>query len=148
VHKEHNLRKYLSKRHWCELARLMNRLRMAQGIQPTKEAYAALHAFVKAKNAQALASLEEAGEELIALHLLNVPNTLHRNLLSTNIIENSIRNVRGTTGRVTRWRGETKQADHWLGLAMVRVEKGFRKLAGYQELSMLAVALMRPEKAK
>jgi len=41
-----------------------------------------LEAFLQPLNAQALASLHEAGEDLIALHCLNVPNTLHRNLLS------------------------------------------------------------------
>ena len=146
VHKERNLRRYLSKRHWGELARLMNRLRKIQGADAAREALGELRAFVASKNAQALASLEEAGDELIALHLLEVPNTLHKNLLSTNIIENSIRNVRGTIGRVTRWREETDQAVRWMGLAMTRAEKGFRKLAGYRELPQLAEALKRPAK--
>ncbi|MDA7903797.1 hypothetical protein N9B31_09070 [Mariniblastus sp.] len=38
-------------------------------------------------NAESLKFLEEAGDELIALQSLDVPNTLHRNLLSTNAIE-------------------------------------------------------------
>lgn len=146
VHKERNLRRYLSKRHWGELARLMNRLRKAQGAEAAREALEALRKFVASKNAQALASLEEGGDELIALHLLGVPNTLHANLLSTNIIENSIRNVRSTIGRVTRWREETDQAARWMGLAASRAEKGFRKLAGYRELPQLAEALKRPVK--
>ena len=147
VHKERNLRKYLSKRHWGALAGLVGRLRKVQGARDAREALAELRSFVAGKNAEALASLEEAGEELIALHLLEVPNTLHRNLLSTNIIENSIRNVRGKLGRVTRWREETDQPRRWMAMALTETEKGFRKLAGYRDLPWLAQALVRKPKA-
>jgi len=81
---------------------------------------------------------------LIALQLLEVPNTLHRNLLSTNIIENAIRNIRGKIGRVTRWRQETDQARRWLAMGLTESEKGFRKLAGYGDLPELAEALTKP----
>jgi putative transposase len=141
VHKERNLRRYLSKRHWSELARLMKRLRMVQGETAAREVLAELRSFVASKNAQALESLDEAGDELIALHLLEVPSTLHRNLLSTNIIENGLRNVRGKIGRVTRWRKETNQAPRWIGMALTEIEKGFRRLAGYRDLSALTEAL-------
>lgn len=143
VHKERNLRRYLSRRHWGELSQCMNRLRKVQGAQDAREALAELYRFVEGKNAEALASLHEAGEELIALHLLEVPNTLHRNLLSTNIIENAIRNMRGKLGRVTRWREETDQPRRWLAMALTETEKGFHKLAGYRDLPWLARALER-----
>lgn len=45
---------------------------------------------------------------------MNVPNTLHRSLLSTNAIENSFLNTRCKLGRVTRFRAETDQASRWL----------------------------------
>lgn len=147
VHKERNLRRYLSRRHWGELAQWMCRLRKVQGAEAAREALAGLRTFVAGRNAEALASLEEAGEELIALHLLEVPNTLHKNLLSTNIIENSIRNMRGRLGRVTRWRKETDQARRWLAMALIETEKGFQKLAGYRELPQLARALTREPEA-
>jgi len=49
-----------------------------------------------------LASLDEAGDELTALRLLEGPNTLHKRMLSTNI-EDSIRNMRAKLGRVIQW---------------------------------------------
>jgi len=137
------LRQYLSKKDWSELSLLMNRLRKVQGADDGRKSLAELRSFVGKKNAEALASLDEAGEELIALHLLKVPNTLHKNLLSTNIIENSIRNIRLKTGRVSRWRKETDQAQRWLAMALTETEKGFRKLSGYQDLQNLAEALAR-----
>jgi uncharacterized NAD(P)/FAD-binding protein YdhS len=45
-------------------------------------------------------------------HLLNVPATLHLSLLCTKAIENVMRNYRGQTAKVTRWRAET---DHISG---------------------------------
>lgn len=147
VHKERNLKRYLSKRHWGALAQCIKRLRMVQGAQDAREALAELRSFVEGKNAEALASLDEAGDELIALHLLEVPNTLHKNLLSTNIIENAIRNMRGKLGRVTRWREETDQPRRWLAMALIETEKGFHKLAGYRDLPRLALALARNPEA-
>jgi len=143
VHKERNLKHYLSKRDWGELARLMARLRKAQGARAGREALADLRAFLAARNKEATASLDEAGEELIALHLLEVPNTLHVNLLSTNAIENSIGNIRRKLGRVTRWRVETDQPRRWLAVALTEVEKGFRRISGYRDLPALARALSR-----
>lgn len=80
----------------------MKRLRLAEGSEAAMEALAELRKFLKARNAQALASLEESGERLIALQKLNVPATLNVSLLSTNLIENAIHNYRRQTSRVTR----------------------------------------------
>ncbi len=147
VHKERNLRGKLSKRHWGELARLFKRLRSVQGKRAAEEVVGELRAFLKPLNAEALKSLEEAGDDLIALHRLNVPNTLHRNLLSTNAIENSFRNTRGKLGRVTRFRAETDQATRWLAFALTEVEKGFRRISGHRDLPSLVAALGRPSQA-
>jgi len=141
VHKERNIRGRLSKRHWGELARLFKRLREVEGETAGREAYSDIERFLADKNAAALESLREAGEELIALHCLNVPATLHVSLLSTNLIENSFRNTRRKLGRVTRFRAETNQASRWLAAALLEVEKGFRRLIGYKDLPRLAEAL-------
>lgn len=58
-------------------------------------------AILKPINAGAYRRLEEAGEDLLALHHLNVPNALDRSMLGTNAIENSVLNTRHDLGRVT-----------------------------------------------
>ena len=146
VHKERNIRAKLSKRHWGELARLFKRLREVQGKQAAEEVVGELEAFLEPRNAEALKSLQEAGKDLIALQSLDVPNTLHKNLLSTNAIENSFRNVRRKLGRVTRFRAETDQASRWLSFALLEAEKGFRRISGYRDLPHLTVALERKAK--
>lgn len=143
VHKERNIRSKLSKKHWGELARLFKRLRAVQGKEAAEEVVKELEEFLQGKNAESLKSLHEAGEDLIALQSLNVPSTLHRNLLSTNAIENSFRNTRGKLGRVTRFRAETDQATRWLAFALLEVEKGFRRISGHADMPKLVTALER-----
>ena len=141
VHKERNIKGKLSKRHWGELAQLFTRLRSVQGIEAAEEVFGQLKSFLEPINAEAFKSLHEAGEDLLALHRLEVPNTLHRSLLSTNAIENSFLNTRRKIGRVTRFRAETDQASRWLAYALVESEKGFRRISGHADLSHLISAL-------
>jgi transposase-like protein len=130
VHKERNIKGKLSKRHWGEVSRLFTRLRSVQGIAAAEEVFGDLKSFLEPINAEAYRSLHEAGDDLLALHRLNVPNTLHRSLLSTNAIENSFLNTRRKLGRVTRFRAETDQASRWLSYALLEAEKGFRRISG------------------
>lgn len=138
VHKERNIRAYLSRRHHGELTRLFNRLRKAEGLEAAQEALEDIRRFLKGKNAAALASLNEPGDELLAVHQLGAPATLNTTLLNTNCIENPFRNVRAKTRRVTRWRGETKMASKWLAYALLEAERGFRRINHCAELEKLA----------
>ena len=141
VHKERNLRGYLSRKDYTELARLFKRLRRCEGLDAATEAYADLKKFILGKNAQAQASLAEAEGEMIAIFALNLPNTLHVSLLSTNIIENSFRNLRGHLGRVCNWKRAESHTDLWLTSGFTIVEKGFRKIKGHKDIGKLEEAL-------
>ncbi len=145
IHKERNIRGYLSKRHYSELSGYFKRLRNAQGPETAREIYRELHAFLAAKNANALQSLEEAGEDIIALHLIDAPAGLNVSLLSTNFIENAFRNVRAKIGRVKRWRAETDQAERWLAYGLLDAERGFRRMKGCKYIPELIKKLKRPE---
>ena len=72
---------------------------------------------------------------------MDTPSTLHRSLLSTNIIENMINNFRRNSGRVNRWRLETDQAARWLVTGLLSAEEGFRRLPHYWDLPKLMVHL-------
>lgn len=141
VHKERNLRGYLPRKHWAELARLFKRLRLSQGPDGAKEAVDDIERFLANKNAQARASLEEAGSELLVLHRLNVSNELSISLLSTNCIENVFKNLRRHIGRVSRWRENTTQGDRWMASGLLLAAKGFHRIKGYEKLEELMRAL-------
>lgn len=148
VHKERDIRGYLSKSHWGELGRLFNRLRKAQGEKDAKEAADDIETFLADKNHQARASLNEAGEQLLALHRLNVPNSLNTTLLSTNCIENLFKHLRTHIGRVCRWRKSSDMADRWLASGLILVAKGFRKIKGCKEMGALMSALSKQSDEK
>jgi len=147
VHKERNLYGYLRKGDHAEASRLWERLRLAQGEVAGREALAQLRAFLLPLNAAATTSLDEAGDALITLHKLNVPATLHVSLLSTNAIENVMRNYRSQTAKVSRWRLETNQISRWTATALLHVELGFHRLKGYADLPKLVAALALPSRA-
>jgi transposase-like protein len=144
VHKQRNLHGYLRRGDHAESSRLWRRLRLAQGADAGREALAELRRFVAGRNAAGLASLDEAGDQLIALHRLNVPATLHVSLLSTNAIENVMRNYRGQTAKVTRWQPATDQISRWTATALLHVETGFRTLKGHADLPKLLKNLALP----
>lgn len=148
IHKERNLYGYLRKGDHAEAARLWKRLRQAQGEVAGREALDAIRTFLRPLNAAAMASLEEAGDTLIALHELDVPATLNVSLLSTNPIENVIRNYRRHTNKVTRWRIETNQISRWTATALLQAETGFRRIKGHTELPRLLAALAKPRPTK
>jgi putative transposase len=144
VHKERNLYGYLRKGDHAEASRLWKRLRLAQGEVAGREALSDLRAFLLPLNAAAITSLDEAGEALITLHKLNVPATLHVSLLSTNAIENVMRNYRSQTAKVSRWRLETNQLSRWAATALLHVERGFHRIKGHADLPELLAALAGP----
>ena len=96
----------------------------------SSEALGHLRTFLRPLNAAARLSLGEAGEALIGLPKLNVPATRPVSLWSTNAIENVVRNYRGQTARVSRWRLETNPFSRWTATARLHVERGFHRLKG------------------
>jgi len=147
VHKERNLKGYLSQRHWGELAGLFKRLRECQGKEQAEAVAEEIESFLSDKNAQANASWAEAGGELLALPRLDVTNELHRSLLSTNCIENIFKNLRQHIGKVCRWRESTDQADRWMASGLILASKGFHRIVGHKHLPELVAALERKFKS-
>lgn len=144
IHKERNLYGYLRQGDHAEAARLWRRLRLAQGKVAGNEALAELRSFLVTRNAAALASLEEAGEHLVTLHQLDVPATLNLSLLSTNPIENVMRNYRTQTAKVNHWQSATNQISRWTATALLHVEQGFHRIKGYADLPILLKNLALP----
>jgi transposase-like protein len=146
VHKERNLHTYLSRKDHPRCSQLMDRVRKAQGSEDGESAYADLKGFLEKRNQGAVVSLQEAGEDLLTFHRLNVPSTLNISFLSTNLIENVMLNYRRTTKRVTKWSGKEDQVDRWSSMALLQAEEGFRKIRHHRDLPKLITALggLRP----
>lgn len=143
VHVERGLCGKLSWKHQGEVVQRMNRLRRVEGAEAGEEAFEELLEFIRGKNLAAAESLESRKDGILAFHRLNVPATLNVTFLSTNHIENVMRNSRGTIGKVCRWNTKTDQLTRWMGVALLRAQEGFRRVRGHKELGALAAALER-----
>lgn len=143
VHVERGLRGKLSWKHRSEVVNRMNRLRGVQGLEAGEEAFDELLEFVREKNLAASECLEKRRDEILAFHALEVPSTLNVTFLSTNNIENVMRNTRSTIGRVCRWNPKTDQLSRWMGVALLRAQEGFHRIHGHKEMGALAAALGR-----
>lgn len=143
VHIERGLCRKLSWKHQKEVVQRMNRLRGMQGAEAGEEAFEELLEFVRSKNLAAAENLESRKEGILAFHRLNVPSTLNVTFLSTNHIENVMRNSQAMIGKVCRWNAKTDQLARWMGVALLRAQEGFRRVRGHNELGRLAAALER-----
>ena len=67
-------------------------MREAQGKEAGQEAFDELVDFVSERNAAAALTLNKRRDALLVFHRLEVPSTLNVTFLSTNLIENALRN--------------------------------------------------------
>ena len=89
----------------------------------------------------ALESLEEAGDELLTVHLLGVTGALRKSLTTTHAIESLVGHVRAKMHRITRGRSSPTQALGWTAASGRLSEKSFRKVRGVAQAPALIEAL-------
>lgn len=139
THKLRNVLSYLPKELQPQVATV---IRGAYKL-PYKEGLARLKtqaAWLEKQYPQAAASLLEGLEETFTVNRLSLPSSLAKCLVSTNIIENPNGAVRRQTRRVSRWQ-DGAMVLRWTSSAFLNAEKKFRRVSGYEQLRLLAVAL-------
>lgn len=143
-HKQRNVAEHLPKHRQSEFRR---KIAAAYGMTDYAEAKAALESCVRELeriNPSAAASLREGMEETLTLHRLEAPALLRVSLSTTNPMESPFATVRERTWRVRRWRG-ADQVQRWAAAALLRAEKGWRRLRGSKQMDVLVEALRRRE---
>ena len=141
VHAHSNLRDKLRRRDRADLDIYFKALREAQGRAAGEEAFDELVDFVSERNAAAALILNERRDALLAFHRLNVPATLNTTFLTTNLIENVLRNWREATGNVKRWNEQEDMVPRWTASGLLWAEAGFRTIRHAEDLPLLAAAL-------
>ena len=129
IHFHRNLKDKIRKKDYEELDLLFKKLREAQGAEAGEEAWADLRKFIDERNAVAVNAMDERKEALLAFHQLNVPSTLNRTFLSTNIIENAINNWRQHTGNVKLWNEKKDMVSRWAATGLLWSENTFNRIA-------------------
>lgn len=143
VHIQRNVREKVRQRDRSDVDAAFKRLREAQGEAGGQEAWEELIDFISERNAAAALNLREREQVVLAFHRLNVPSTLNTTFLSTNLIENTIRNWREATGNVKRWNEKEDMVSRWMASGMLWAEAGYRKVRGHQDLGYLLRALTK-----
>lgn len=141
VHAHSNLRDAVRRRDRADLDLRFKALREAQGKAAGEEAFDDLMEFVSERNAAAALALGARRGVLLAFHRLEVPSTLNTTFLSTNLIENVLRNWREATGNVKRWNEKQDMVPRWMAAGLLWAEAGFRKIRHAEDIPRLATAL-------
>jgi hypothetical protein len=144
VHVERNVLDRLRRSQRAEAMRLFKRLRLAHGIEAAQEAFEELESYLSKKSQGAQQSLQEAKENLLVVHTLEVGEALQRSLLSTNAIENVMRNLRQHGQGVKRWRSDGPMVSRWMASGLLWLERGLHPLRGHQAMPKLMEALRTP----
>jgi putative transposase len=140
-HKRENVKKYLPKHLHAQFDRKLVAAWAMNGYDDAKKALGAVLRELQQVNLKAAESLEEAFEETLTLHRLNIPPVLRTSFATTNIIESSFSRVRTVIRNVKRWRSGTNQTLRWTATALLEIEKRFRKVKGHRSMSVLKSAL-------
>lgn len=144
VHMQRHTRDKLRQRDKADFDRCCARLRAAQGREAGEEAFEEMTEFLRERNAAAALALEERKDALLGFHGLDVSATLNVSFLSTNAVENSLRNWREATGNVKRWNEKGDMVTRWMASGLLWAEAGFRKIRNAKDLGELAAALVLP----
>jgi putative transposase len=102
--------------------------------------------FLEQDHESAARSLREGMKEMFTLQRLQIPESLHKCLATTNIIESPQGGVERRTHNVTRWRN-ADMVQRWVASAWVLTEKHFRRIDGHADLWALAAILGRETKS-
>lgn len=87
-------------------------------------------------------SLREGMKEMFTVQRLQIPESLHKCLATTNLIESPHSGVRRRTHNVSRWR-DAAMVERWVASAWLLTEQHFRRIDGHANLWALAAILGR-----
>ena len=99
-----------------------------------------LEAVLKRSNLSALRSYEEAKEELLTLHQLNLSSQLKAVFSTTNLIESLNYLTEEDLRRVKNWQ-DSEHFQRWLATSCLNNEKRMHRIPGYRGLPLLREAL-------
>ena len=148
--RNHKVRNVLDELPEDQQGQTLNLLRAAWKVKTAAEGEKRLEQlahFLEGSYESAARSLREGMAEMFTLQRLQIPESLHRCLATTNIIESPQGGVQRRTDNVTRWR-DAEMVQRWVTSAWLLTERHVRRIIGFQELWALAAILGREIKMK
>ena len=148
--RNHKVRNVLAELPKEQHGQTLNLMRAAWKVNTAEEGEKRLEQlarFLERDHESAARSLREGLAEMFTLQRLQIPDSLHKCLATTNIIESPQGGVERRTDNVTRWRG-SDMVQRWVAAAWLLTEKHFRRIAGHHDLWALAAILGRKVKSQ
>ena len=155
--RNHKLRNVVDELPKEQQGQALNLMRAAWKVKTAEEGEKRLEQlarFLERDHESAARSLREGMKEIFALQRLKIPESLHKCLATTNIIESPQGGAERRTHNVTRWR-DADMVQRWVASAWLLTEKHFRRIDGHADLWALAAILgretnttMKPSKEK
>jgi putative transposase len=147
--RNHKLRNVVDELPKQQQGQALNLMRAAWKVKTAEEGEKRLEQlarFLERDHESAARSLREGMKEMFTLQRLKIPESLHKCLATTNIIESPQGGVERRTHNVTRWR-DADMVQRWVASAWVLTEKHFRRIDGHADLWALAAILGRETKS-
>ena len=141
-HKMRNVLEELPGEQQSQARNLMRAAWKVKSAQEGEKRLEQLARFLERDYDSAARSLREGIAEMFTLQRLQIPDSLHKCLASTNLIESPQSGVRHRTRNVSRWR-DAAMVERWMASAWLLTERHFRRLDGYRDLWSLAAILGR-----
>ena len=142
LHKLRNLRSYIPERAYGPLHWRLKKLMSLNSLADARRELAALRDWLADLSAEAAASIDEVGEELLTLHGLGITGELRKSLASTNLIESLFSVVRDKIQRVKNWKGRrSNQILRWVASAILAHRTKMRRVRGMSQAAHLIAAL-------
>jgi putative transposase len=147
--RNHKLRNVVDELPKEQQGQALNLMRAAWKVKTAEEGEKRLEQlarFLERDHESAARSLREGLKEMFTLQRLKIPESLHKCLATTNIIESPQGGVERRTHNVTRWR-DAGMVERWVASAWLLTEKHFRRIDGHADLWALAAILGRETKS-
>jgi putative transposase len=141
-HKLENVMEELPKDQQSQTRNLMRAAWKVKSAEEGEKRLEKLARFLERDHESAARSLREGTAEMFTLQKLKIPESLHKCLATTNIIESPQSGVRRRTHNVSRWR-DADMVERWVASAWLLTEKHFRRIDGHADLWALAAILGR-----
>jgi putative transposase len=147
--RNHKIRNVLAELPKEQHGQTRNLMRAAWKVKTAEEGEKRLEQlarFLEREYESAARSLREGMQEMFTLQRLQIPESLHKCLATTNVIESPQSGVERRTDNVTRWR-DASMVQRWVASAWLLTEKHFRRIDGHTNLWALAAILGREGKS-
>jgi len=141
LHKLRNLKKYVPDKLHGTLLWRFKKIMNLTSLADAENELASFARWLEAVSHGALESLQEAGDELLTLHMLGITGSLRKSLNNTNMIESMIAGARRRLRKVTRLSPKSNQRLRWAASSILAQQKGFQRLRGYKDAPRLIEAL-------